>query len=100
MTKIDKILAMLKKDKIDPEYASPNFIANYSYNRHFRLTGNDIIYISNTYGNFKKYAKVYHVLVDDDISIEKSEKIMAAIIKKYPCIIKVEYHACREINNQ
>jgi hypothetical protein len=47
---INKVLKMLKKENIDSEYCSPNFVADFSYNRGINLLSDEVVAISNQYG--------------------------------------------------
>ena len=45
-----KIKKLMKKEKINPKYVSPNFVAEFSYNKGFKnLKSEDIVNISDTY---------------------------------------------------
>jgi hypothetical protein len=37
-------------ENIDAEYASPNFVADFAYSRGFELSSDDVVFISNVYG--------------------------------------------------
>ena len=47
--KIYKIYKLLKKARIEPDITSPNFIADFSYNREIYLSSDEVVYISNNY---------------------------------------------------
>ena len=47
--KVNKIFTLLKKAKIDKKNISPNFIADFAYNRGINLTSNEVIIINNVY---------------------------------------------------
>ncbi len=47
--KVKRIIKKLERDKIDRDIASPNYIAEYSYNRGYKLTSDEVVYISNKY---------------------------------------------------
>jgi len=42
-----------------------------------------------------KFVKVFHILINGDVKIEKAEKIMEEIKKKYPEIEEIEFHASK-----
>lgn len=44
------ILNLLYNSDQDPEYCSPNFVADFAYNRGFELTSDEVVYISDVYG--------------------------------------------------
>jgi hypothetical protein len=44
------VLNLLYDDGIDAEYCSPNFVADFSYNRDIELTSDEVVIISDYYG--------------------------------------------------
>ena len=49
MKKINYVLNLLKEENVNPEIASPNYIADFAYNRNIELTSEEIVYISDNY---------------------------------------------------
>jgi len=47
--KIAIVLKKLKKAKYNSDIVSPNFVAEFSYNRKIYLTSSEVIYISKKY---------------------------------------------------
>ena len=47
--KLQLVSRMLKDANIDPELVSPNFVADFAYNRNIELTSNEVVSISNDY---------------------------------------------------
>lgn len=45
-----KVLNLLYDEGADPEYASPDFVADFAYNRGIALQSDDVVFISNVYG--------------------------------------------------
>jgi len=45
-----------------------------------------------------KFVKVFHVLINGDVKIEKAEEIMEKIKKENPEIEAVEFHASKKVN--
>lgn len=43
------VLDLMYQEKVDPEYASPNFVAEFAYNRGIHLTSDEVVYISDNY---------------------------------------------------
>ena len=53
MTKNEKIMTVLNAlydDNQDPEYASPNLVAEYARLLDIELSSEDVVFISNVYG--------------------------------------------------
>ena len=48
---IKKVMKLLKDAKIDESLVSPNFVADFAYNRGISLSSYDVVYISNSYLN-------------------------------------------------
>ena len=44
------VLNLMYDEGVEYEYASPNFVADFAYNRGFELSSQDVVYISDTYG--------------------------------------------------
>lgn len=49
MDKIQLVLKMLQNENVDPEYVSPNFVADFASNRGIVLTSKQVVFISNNY---------------------------------------------------
>jgi len=51
MNKIDKMIEILKMEKVDPEYMSPNTIADIAYRNNIELTSEEIVHISDSFAS-------------------------------------------------
>jgi hypothetical protein len=45
-----KVLNMLHDAEVEAEYCSPNFVADFAYNRRVSLQSEEIVLVSNCYG--------------------------------------------------
>lgn len=45
-----QVLNEMYDENIEAEFASPNFVADFAYNRGFKLSSDDVVFISNVYG--------------------------------------------------
>ena len=52
-SKFQKVCILLKKYKIDPDYCSPNLVAEIAYNNNIYLTSYEVVYISDHYEDTK-----------------------------------------------
>ena len=53
MKQIDNVLDVLNElydEEIESEYCSPNFVADFAYNRGYKLKSDEVVLISNYYG--------------------------------------------------
>jgi len=49
ISKVEIVTALLKEEGVESEYCSPNFVADFAWNRGFRLTSAEVVQISNDY---------------------------------------------------
>jgi hypothetical protein len=47
--KIYKIYKLLRARKINQDFISPNYIADFGYNREIYLSSDEVVYINNHY---------------------------------------------------
>ena len=47
--KVERVLKMMKRGGVDPEYASPNFVQSFAWNRGIRLSADEVVETSNKY---------------------------------------------------
>jgi hypothetical protein len=48
--KVLKVLNLLHDEEVDMEYCSPNYVADFAYNRGVNLQSEEVVMISNYYG--------------------------------------------------
>ena len=53
-SKFQKVVTLLKKYKVNPDYCSPNLVAEIAYNNKIYLTSYEVVYISDNYGKNDK----------------------------------------------
>ena len=44
-----KVCKLIWKTSIDPDYVSPNFVAEIAYNNKYKLTSNEVVFICDNY---------------------------------------------------
>ena len=48
-SKIGKVIRLLRQNKVKAKYCSPNYVADFAFNRGIKLSSEEIVYISDTY---------------------------------------------------
>jgi hypothetical protein len=87
--KVKKVARLLKSSDVDPDIVSPNYVADFAYNKNIKLTSDEVVYISDNYDNFDKYGDLNESKddsKDDPIQIKLSKtqynKIKSSLEKK------------------
>ena len=85
---VNDVMKLLKKESIDPNYASPNFVKDFADNRGISLTSDEVVRISNNYdkhyeayGEEKKSPTAKNINKTMD-KIEKDAEETAVIVNK------------------
>ena len=47
--KIKKVTRLLRKEKVETDYCSPCYVAEFAYNKNIKLTSDEVVYISDHY---------------------------------------------------
>lgn len=55
--KVDAVLRRMKKEGVDSEYASPEYVHSFAWHRGFELTSKEVVEISDRYGEKESHTE-------------------------------------------